>query len=108
MNAQLIQSIIDGNPAITLSVNAADLRNIILSIVQGERIRTQAEIEKYREQPILTREQAAKKLTISKNTLNRWAANGYLIPVKIGRRVLYKPSDIDEMLQKKYMTGDNT
>lgn len=61
MNAQLIQSIIDGNPAITLSVNAADLRNIILSIVQGERIRTQAKIEKYREQPILTREQAAKK-----------------------------------------------
>ncbi len=108
MNAQLIQSIIDGNPAITLSVNAADLRNIILSIVQGERIRTQAEIEKYREQPILTREQAAKKLNISKNTLNRWATNGYLIPVKIGRRVLYKPSDIDEMLQKKYMTGDNT
>ena len=100
MNAQLIQSIIDGNPAITLSVNAADLRNIILSIVQGERIRTQAEIEKYREQPILTREQAAKKLNISKNTLNRWATNGYLIPVKIGRRVLYKPSDIDEMLQK--------
>jgi len=44
MNAQLIQSIIDGNPAITLSVNAADLRNIILSIVQGERISRDREI----------------------------------------------------------------
>ena len=44
MNAQLIQSIIDGNPAITLSVNAADLRNIILSIVQGERIMMQLNV----------------------------------------------------------------
>lgn len=100
MDAALMQTIIEGNPAITISVNAADLRNVVVEIVKQERQRIKDAIEASRELPTMTRSQAAKALHVHINTLDRWAAEGYINPVKIGTKVLYKASDIDTMLAR--------
>lgn len=100
MDATLMQTIIEGNPAITISVNAADLRNVVVEIVKQERERIKEAIEMSRELPTMTRSQAAKALNIHVNTLDRWAADGYITPVKIGTKVLYKASEIDNLLAR--------
>ena len=100
MNGALMQTIIDGNPSITISVNAADLRNVVVEIVKQERQRIKDAIEASRELPTMTRSQAAKALNIHVNTLDRWAADGYITPIKIGTKVLYKPSEIDAILTR--------
>lgn len=46
------------------------------------------------EDKMLTRQEAMKLLGKSANTLWKWARRGYLKPVKVGGRVMYKVSDI--------------
>ena len=41
------------------------------------------------EEMMMTRDEVAKFLHVSLATLNNWARLGYLVPVRVGRRVLY-------------------
>lgn len=98
MDAATYNAIVNGTPGVTIQVAAADLRAVVAGMVQGERERTAQAIEQHREAPTMTREQAAKALNVDPSTLWRWAKCGYLTPVKIGTKVLYRASDIDRML----------
>lgn len=46
----------------------------------------------------LTREEVAKKLKISKGTLNNWVNSGKLIAHKVNRKVLFIESDIESFI----------
>lgn len=85
---------------LVLQVSADDLREVMKSFYQEERERTEQAIKRHRENPTLDRKQTAKLLGVSLATLWKWAKDGYLVPAKIGTKVLYKPSDIDEILLK--------
>lgn len=100
MERMLMQTIVEGNPSITISLSAADLRSVVKEIVREERQRIKDALKASKELPTLTRSQAAKALNIHVNTLDRWAADGYITPVKIGTKVLYKASDIDAILNR--------
>lgn len=41
--------------------------------------------------------EVAETLNVSRCTLNRWNKDGYLIPIKIGRKVFYRQNDINEI-----------
>lgn len=47
----------------------------------------------------VTPEKVMELLNISRTTLWRWAREGYLVPVKVGRKTLYRQSDIDTILK---------
>ena len=87
---------------VILQVNAAELSDIIKTTMQEERQRITAELSANRERPTLTRKEAAQQLNVSEQTLLRWMNSGILAPVKIGRKVLYRQSDIDKILLTKY------
>jgi excisionase family DNA binding protein len=57
----------------------------------------------------LSRKEVAKLLKITLPTLHDWTKLGYLKAYKIGSRVLYKPSEVKESLEKsktfKYKKG---
>jgi excisionase family DNA binding protein len=40
---------------------------------------------------------AARRLSVSLSTLRRWAADGRIEPVRIGRTVRYRVTDLDEL-----------
>lgn len=49
---------------------------------------------------LLTPDQAADTLQISKVTLWRWEKQGYLVPVSIGGKKRYKSRDIQRIIEK--------
>lgn len=49
---------------------------------------------------LITPEQAADTLNVSKVTLWRWEKSGYLIPVSIGGKKRYRNSDIAKIIEK--------
>ena len=51
-----------------------------------------------REAPTMTREEAAKALNVSLTTLWRWDNEGFLKPVKIGKKALYRRGDVEALL----------
>lgn len=54
-----------------------------------------------KEDRLLSSDEAATILSVSSVTLWRWAKMGYLKPVKVGRKVHYWQSAIDELLKQK-------
>lgn len=101
MEATTLNTITAGAPGVMLVVSAADLKNVVNAMWQEQDQRTADALAAQRERPTLTRFEAAKALNVTLTTLWRWAKIGYLTPVKIGTKVLYKASDIDRMLQEK-------
>ena len=52
------------------------------------------------EEPLLlTKKQVVSKYQVSIMTLWRWEQEGKLIPVRIGRKVMYRPSDVENILK---------
>lgn len=84
-------------PNITVAVTPADLRDFAQVIIE----RTFSEISKMKEQTserYLTPDETAAMLGVSKNTLWRWNKEGYLCPIKVGRKSLYPHSVVEQLL----------
>lgn len=101
MTATLLDQIAEGAPGVMLVVSAADLKNVVGEMCRAHYRQTEDAILKHREHPTMTRREVARALNITLSTLWRWAKDGYLVPVKIGTKVLYRASDIDRMLERK-------
>lgn len=80
---------------IQLVVNAADLKEFAVTIMEAAK--KEAEAAKKPEK-WLTRFECAKMFGISTNTLWRWQRDGYLVPNKVGRKNLYKLSEVEKMM----------
>lgn len=106
MTELLRKAIIDGNDNITINVGAADLRSIIAEMVQDELTRRAQAVEANKEKPTLSRKEAADMLGVTFMTLNRWARDEYLVPVKIGYKVRYRLSDVENILLNRNSTNN--
>ena len=50
---------------------------------------------------LLTKQEVKEKFNVSDTTLWLWAKKNYLVPVKIGRKVMYRTSDIKQLVNGK-------
>ena len=83
---------ISSNSQIQLVLNKADLKELFLNW-QEEMNQKPLKVES----PLLTPDEVASKYRISKVTLWRWAKDGLLKPVKMGRKSFYRQSDIERV-----------
>ena len=76
-------------------VSAQDLKNAIDASIQ------QAIQELMGNMPmsdkLIPLKEVAETLNVSRCTLNRWNKDGYLVPIKIGRKVFYRQNDINKI-----------
>lgn len=77
-------------------VDKEELKKVLIEILD-ERDRKKAESEK--EEKYLSVGQIKETYGISRSTLKNWEKDGYLRPCKLGRRVLYPQSIIDQKLK---------
>lgn len=92
-----IKELLASGANISISVTPADLKEFAVSII-NETLAQKNE-QKPVEEKYLSPAETASKLKVSKNTLWRWAKDGYLVPVKIGRKSAYKMSKINELIK---------
>lgn len=83
---------ISGNSQIQLVLNKADLKELFLEWKEESEQNRQKETD-----ILLTPDEVASKYRISKVTLWRWAKDGLLKPVKMGRKSFYRQSDIERV-----------
>lgn len=80
-----------------LQMSADDLKQSIQEIVEES-------IERYfskpKEEKLLTINQVAERLGVTKPTLWRWNKEGALKRTKVGNKVLYKESDVNKVLEE--------
>lgn len=75
--------------AVQVVVTPADLREFALAIVAEIKQANDRNDEK-----LYTPDEFAKRHNVTKPTLWRWAKLGILHPVKVGRKVYYRDSDL--------------
>lgn len=83
---------ISSNSQIQLVLNKADLKELFLEWKEESELNRKKETE-----TLLTPDELASKYRISKVTLWRWAKDGLLKPVKMGRKSFYRQSDIERV-----------
>lgn len=87
-----ISEIVNQNVPLQVVVNVADLKELFLDWKEESEQNHQKETD-----ILLTPDEVASKYRISKVTLWRWAKDGLLKPVKMGRKSFYRQSDIERV-----------
>lgn len=78
-------------------VNAQDLKNAIDASIQQVIQELNEDVSKSNNDNLVPLKKVAETLNVSRCTLNRWNKDGYLVPIKIGRKVFYRQNDINKI-----------
>lgn len=87
-----INELLGSGTQVAITVTPADLKEFAVTIINEALAAKPEPKEEY-----LTPDETADHLGVSKNTLWRWMKSGYLCPVKIGRKSVYKLSEIEKL-----------
>lgn len=81
-------------------LSESDLENVMQRMFKGMLTEATKIAEVKAMDMLITPEQAADTLKVSKVTLWRWEKSGYLVPVSIGGKKRYRNSDIAKIIEK--------
>lgn len=105
-----INELLSSGANVAITITPTDLKEFAMYLIDETLAAKNqvAEPETY-----LTPDKVSSELGVSTNTLWRWQRTGYLVPVKVGRKSLYKRSEVDALLcnqpkQKTPVTGSVT
>lgn len=101
MSTSTTERIKNGDAGVMVVLNASDLKDVITTMCKAHDIEREKAAGAKHEKATLTRPEVARMLNVGLSTLWRWAKIGYLTPVKVGTKVLYRASDINALLEKK-------
>ena len=86
---------------VLMVVSLDDLKELFREIFEEREAEKQAVADNEHDNELVNADDTAKILGVKKNSLWRWSKNGYLMPVKIGRKCFYKQADIDRIKGNK-------
>lgn len=99
---QLVTAIARGEKHISLTLTdksaIAFARELSQCILAGNATKASKEKD---DDVLLTKKEVMEKLGVSSTTLWNWENDRYLLPVKIGRKIFYRLSDINKLLDGK-------
>lgn len=91
-----IQEILKSGANVSITVNALDLREFFLEVVneQMKARETETKPERY-----LTTDETANMLGVDRSTLWRWNRDNYLNVIKVGGKSRYRLSDVTKLME---------
>lgn len=91
-------------PNVFYTIAEADIPKFVEGIVKEYLSKTQEAEDKTADDggnDLLSREQVAKLLGVTKTTLSNWAKLGYLESIHVGRLVRYRRADVEALARKQ-------
>lgn len=87
---------------VNITLNGAELKTVLSEwFAQITETFLQQLEAQHKEEKYLTAEETAQMLGVDKSTLWRWDKCNYLPKVKIGSKVRYRQTDVEELMKKK-------
>lgn len=98
----LLNLIESGQTNLIVQVRGEDLLKFTEDVMEraAENERRRIEREKERE-TLIPKEKVMSMLDVCSATLWHWEKSNYLVPIKAGRKVMYRQSDIDRIIGTK-------
>lgn len=94
-----IQKLLNSNPEGVAIISLADLKEFGLELLSSVSKDQEKSSQVNNEGDCYySRSETKKILKVSNPTLWRWAKSNYLVPTRIGSKLLYKKEDVDRLL----------
>ena len=97
-----VQDLINAGTNVSITITPADLEEFALSIIDKVK---QAQEHEQQPESYMTPDEVARVFDVTKNTLWRWDKIGYLKPVRCGRRLHYRRSEVLALLNGNNHAG---
>lgn len=95
-----IQEIIKSGANVSITIGTNDLLQFANHLIRTTKEELESTILTKRKEIYVTPDETSTQLRVDRSTLWRWSKTGYLIPIEVGGKRLYKQSDIDNILNK--------
>lgn len=97
----ILELIKSGLGGVTLTLTADDLANLVKQSIDAAKKELVPILASQTEEALLTREEVREKFGVCYGTLWNWAKEKILIPIKIGRKVRYRMSDVTRVIKER-------
>lgn len=95
-----IQEIINSGANVSITIDTNDLLQFANHLIRSTKEELESTVRAKNKETYVTPYEASVQLHVDRSTLWRWAKTGYLTPLEVGGKRLYKQSDIDIILNK--------
>lgn len=98
----LFEILESGQPNLIIQVRGEDLLKFSEDIMQRAAENERERIEQQKDKDVLIpKDKVMEMLGICDTTLWQWGKRNYLVPVKAGRKIMYRKTDIDKLFKDK-------
>lgn len=94
----IIPHLVEGGYDLSVTIKLSDLLQFANHLIHSAKEELESAVLAKNKEVYVTPDEAKVQLHVDRSTLWRWAKTGYLIPVEVGGKRLYKQSDIDAIL----------
>lgn len=94
----LIELVKSGVTGVSLNILIEDLVEFADRIVEQTTEKLLKPMVKQSQEKLLPKAEVLEKFNVCPTTLWNWSKSGYLVPVKIGRKVSYRQADIERLI----------
>ena len=99
---QLVTAISRGEKHISLTLTGKSILALARELSQCILVENATKASKEKDDDVLlTKKEVMERLGVSSTTLWNWKNDRYLLPVKIGRKIFYRLSDINKLREGK-------
>ena len=94
----ILSLIKSGVTGLTLTLKSEDLKEFAHLLIEKAKEQLLPVMVSASHEALLTKKEVLEKFNVCHTTLWNWERKGYLIPVKIGRKVSYRQADIERII----------
>ncbi len=94
----ILELLKSGVTDLTLNIKGEDLLTFADSLIAKAKEQLLPVMVSAAKEQLLSKKEVLEKFNVCPTTLWNWSKSGYLVPVKIGRKVSYRQADIERLI----------
>lgn len=94
----ILEILKSGVTDLTLNIKGEDLLTFADSLIAKAKEQLLPVMVSAAKEQLLSKKEVLEKFNVCPTTLWNWSKSGYLVPVKIGRKVSYRQADIERLI----------
>ncbi len=95
---EAILNLLNSDANFNITIQKSDLMDFANFLIKNTKTELEAEVIAKQNESYLTRLETCDFLKVDQSSLHRWKKRGYLMPVEVGGRRLYRMSDLKRIL----------
>lgn len=103
----ILSLIKSGATGLTLNLSIEDLSTFAKGLIEDAKSQLLPVMVSAAQETLLSKKEVMEKFNVCDTTLWNWHRNKYLVPVKIGKKVMYRQMDVERTILERLKIQNN-